>query len=103
MRANQRKWEVNMDGKTPGTLKPRILALVEKGVAEQQAFIEKLSASERAAIGEPDAWAAKDHIAHNTAWKADAALEIAATARGEAYRPESTTVFNPRVFAEQEH
>jgi hypothetical protein len=92
-----------MDGKAPGPLKSRLLALVAQGQLEQQAFIEQLSDAERAAIGAPDAWAAKDHIAHNTAWKVDAAREIVATAHGEAYPTPSTTVFNPRVFAKQQH
>lgn len=93
-----------MDGKAPGPLKPRLLALVAQGQVEQQAFIAQLSDTERAAIGAPDAWAAKDHIAHNVAWIADAAREIAASARGETPTPTpSITVFNPRVFAEQQH
>jgi len=96
------------DGKVTGSaaqgpLKPRLLALLAQGRAEQKAFIEKLSAAERAVIGAPEAWAAKDHVAHNAAWKADAAREISATLRGDAYIPESTTTFNPRVFAEQQH
>jgi hypothetical protein len=74
-----------------------------QGQAEQQAFIAQLSDAQRTAIGKPDAWSAKDHVAHNTAWIADAAREIAATVRGEAYAAESTTVFNPRVFGEQQH
>ena len=92
-----------MDSMVHGPVKSRILALVKEGVAEQQIFIAQLSADERAAIGAPDAWAAKDHVAHNVAWVADAAREIAATVRGETYLPESTTQFNPRVFAEQQH
>ena len=96
-----------MAGMAPGQLKPPmkpgVLALVAQGLAEQQAFIAQLTDAQREAIGEPDAWAAKDHIAHNAAWKADAAREIAATVRGEAYSVESTTVFNPRVFGEQQH
>jgi hypothetical protein len=93
-----------MDSMATGPLKPRVLALTAKGQAEQQAFIAQLSDAERAAIGEPEAWAAKDHIAHNAAWKADAARVIATTARGEMPVPApSTTVFNPRVFAEQQH
>src|SRR5438270_13611151 len=95
-----------MDGKAPGPLKPRLLALVAQGQAEQQVFIEKLSDAERAALGAPDAWAAKDHVAHNAAWKADAAREIASAARGESPAGRanpSITEFNPRVFAEQQH
>jgi tetratricopeptide (TPR) repeat protein len=92
-----------MDSTAPGPLKPRLSALLAQGLAEQQVFIAQLSDAERAAIGAPDAWAAKDHIAHNAAWKADAAREIAATLCGEDYAVESTTVFNPRVFVEQQH
>src|SRR5437867_11058288 len=91
-----------------GPLKRRALARVAQGQARQQAFIAQLSDTERAAIGEPDAWAAKDHIAHNAAWKADAAREIAAAivaaVRGET--PETTpsiTVVNPRAFAAYQH
>src|SRR5690242_10912301 len=94
-----------MDGKAPTLrpLKPRILALVAQGLVEQQTFIETLSPADRSAIGSPDAWSAKDHVAHNATWKADAAREITAAHRGEGYLPESITVFNPRVFAEQQH
>src|SRR5689334_16786735 len=92
-----------MDSNTHGPLKPRVLSLVAQGQAEQRAFIAQLSDAQSAAIGEPEGWAAKDHVAHNTAWKADGAREIAAAVRGEAYPIESTTVFNPRVFTEQQH
>lgn len=92
-----------MDSTEYGPMKPRITALLEQGVAEQQAFIEQLSDEARAANGEFEAWSAKDHVAHNVAWKADAVLEIEAALRGEEYSPDSTTVFNPRVFAEQQN
>ena len=36
----------NMDGKAHGPLKPRLLALVERGEAEQEAFIAQLSDAE---------------------------------------------------------
>src|SRR5947208_1259870 len=72
-----------MDGMAPGPLKPRLLALVGQGLAEQQAFIAQLSDAERAARGEPDAWAAKAHIAPDAAGKADARGEVAASVRQE--------------------
>src|SRR5689334_22871122 len=87
---------------TPRPFKPRVLGLIAAGQGRQQAFIEGLSEAERAAMGTPDAWAAKDHVAHITAWKADAAQEIGAARRGEAYPVESILVFNPRVFAERQ-
>src|SRR4051812_30903393 len=93
-----------MDSMISGPLKPRLLALVAQGQAERQAFIAQLGDAERAAIGAPDAWAAKDHIAHNAAWIADTTRKIAAALRGETPEPsQSTTIFNPRVFAEQQH
>jgi tetratricopeptide (TPR) repeat protein len=92
-----------MDNMGSGPLKARLLALVEQGLVEQQEFIAHLSDAERAAIGKPDAWSAKDHIAHNTAWKADATMEFATTVHGEVHTVESITVFNPRVFAEQQY
>ncbi len=92
-----------MDSMTLRPIKPRLLAFIEKGQDEQQAFIAQLGEAERAAIGEPDAWVAKDHIAHNIAWKADAVREITTTLQGEVYTVLSITVFNPRVFAEQQH
>src|SRR5437762_2731621 len=93
-----------MDGMSPGPLKPWILALIAQGRAREQEFIAQLSDAERAAIGEPNAWAAKDHIAHNAAWKADAARVIDAAWRGETPEPSpDETEFNPRVFAAQQH
>jgi tetratricopeptide (TPR) repeat protein len=93
-----------MDSTTPGPLKPRLLALMAAGQAQQQAFIAQLGAAERAAQGAPAAWAAKDHLAHLAAWRADAARVIAATARGEIPAPSpDETEFNPRVFAAQQH
>ncbi len=93
-----------MDNLAPGPLKPRLPALVAQGQAEQQAFIAQLSDAQRAALGTPAAWAAKDHIAHNTAWKADAARVIAAGVRGETPAPSpDETEFNPRVFAAAQH
>ena len=93
-----------MDSNAPGPLKPRLLALVAAGQAQQQAFIAQLGAAERTALGTPDTWAAKDHIAHSTAWLAEAARVIAAAARGATPAPSpDETEFNPQVFAAQQH
>jgi tetratricopeptide (TPR) repeat protein len=92
-----------MNSTASGPIKPRLLALVAQGRAEQQAFIEGLTEEERAAVGTAERWSAKDHLAHNAAWKVDSARLIATTVRGEAYPGESSTTFNPRVFAERQH
>lgn len=93
-----------MDSMASGPLKPRLLALMAHGQAAQQAFLAQLSEAPRAARGAPDAWAAKDHLAHNTAWKADAARVITAAVRGETPAPSPEDAeFNPQVFAAQQH
>jgi tetratricopeptide (TPR) repeat protein len=92
-----------MDSTASGPIKPRLLALVAQGRAEQQAFITGLTEEERAAVGTPERWSAKDHLAHNAAWKIDSARLIATTVSGEVYAGESSTTFNPRVFAERQH
>src|SRR5829696_2917205 len=93
-----------MDNKASDPLKPRLLALMAQGQPRPQPFIAQLSDAQRAAFGAPDAWAAKDHIAHNAAWIADAARVIATTARGETPVPSpDETEFNPQVFAAQQH
>src|SRR4051794_474841 len=93
-----------MDNNANDPIKPKVLALVTQGEKEQQEFIEQLSEAERAAIGEPDAWTAKDHIAHNTAWIADAARMIGAATRGETPEPSPDDAeYNPQVFAAKQH
>jgi hypothetical protein len=93
-----------MDNQAPQPLKPLLISLLAEGKAAQQAFIEQLSDTERAESGTPDLWSAKDHVAHNSAWIADTARIVAAAAQGETPEPiPSITVFNPQVFADQQH
>ncbi|MEO5951608.1 MAG: DinB family protein [Chloroflexia bacterium] len=93
-----------MDNKANDLIKPKVLALVAQGEKEQREFIAQLSEAERAAIGAPNAWAAKDHIAHNTAWIADAARVIGAATRGETPEPSPEDAeYNPQVFAAKQH
>ncbi|HMA34474.1 MAG TPA: DinB family protein [Chloroflexia bacterium] len=91
-----------MDSTTNRPLKPRLLTLVARGQAAQQAFVAQLTAAERDAWGQADHWSAKDHIAHLTAWRGQAVLLLAAAGRGEppAASPEEAA-YNAQVFAEQ--
>lgn len=51
------------------TLQERLVDLVRRGQAEEQAFLAGLPESERMRVGAFDHWSAKDHIAHLTAWR----------------------------------
>lgn len=63
--------------------KEKILDLIERGYAQEEAFITDLSGDERAAAGTLEAWSAKDVIAHNAAWKSFVADIIAQARHGQ--------------------
>jgi hypothetical protein len=47
----------------PPLFKPVFLGLLREAYLAEQAFVHGLDASERRAIGTPDRWSAKDHVA----------------------------------------
>ncbi len=65
-------------------LKARVLDLIRRAYADEQALIASLSAEERAATGTSERWAPKDVAAHGTFWKERFVQRLAARARGEA-------------------
>jgi tetratricopeptide (TPR) repeat protein len=84
----------------------RVLALIGRGQADQDALQQRLTPEERAALGELHAWSPKDHVAHNNFWRQDAVLRLnAALGKGEppdTERDEAQTLqINDRVFMEQ--
>lgn len=92
-----------MESNLQGSVKPRLLELAQQAQIEQQAFEDHLSDAQRAAYGSPDAWSAKDHIAHNTAWVNDATRLITAASQGETPEKSPSDVdYNPLVFAEHQ-
>lgn len=93
-----------MDNSTPAPIKPRLLELVAAGEERRLVFIAQLTAAQRAAVGTPERWAAKDHIAHITAWQQDAVRLLNAGARGETPAPSPEDAeFNPQTFTAQQH
>jgi len=50
-------------------MQAKLIAVVERGQADQAALVAQLSDAEKAAVGEPDHWAVKDHIAHLNFWR----------------------------------
>lgn len=81
----------------------RVLELVARGYADQDALAANLSAEERAARGELHAWSAKDHVAHNNFWRQDAIRRLQAALDGTT--PPNTEAdqdtWNDRTFQEQ--
>ena len=81
----------------------RLLTLLTRGQADQDALAERLSPNERSARGELHAWSPKDHVAHNNFWRYDAARRLQAALDGTV-PPDTeaeTLILNDRVFQEQ--
>ena len=64
-------------------IKPKLLDLLNRAHAHQQAFIAELRDDDHAADGVFEQWSVKDHVAHIAAWKQRQTLQIAATVQGE--------------------
>jgi tetratricopeptide (TPR) repeat protein len=87
---------------TQQPFKPVLLDLLRQAQISQNAFFQELTPDELAAIGTPDFWAAKDHVAHMTFWRQRLALKLQAIARHET--PPASEDFeqlNPIIFEEQ--
>ncbi len=65
-------------------IKPTLIDLLNDIHQEVHHFVDHLSAAERAALGEPDHWEAKDLIGHLATWKDRMIDTLDAIGRGEA-------------------
>ncbi len=65
--------------------------------------MQGLSAGDRNAIGSPDRWSAKDHIAHVAFWRHQLALKLQAVLDHETPELGDFERINPRVFEEHRH
>lgn len=68
---------------TKSDARAALIALVERGQVEEEAFRAGLSAEERAQVGTAEQWAPKEVIAHLGYWKQRQVERITAHARGE--------------------
>lgn len=64
-------------------LQAQLIALLHHARAEQQAMIDALTPQQRAAVGTPEHWAAKDVVAHVASWWRVQAERERAVASGE--------------------
>jgi tetratricopeptide (TPR) repeat protein len=84
--------------------KPILLDLLHQAHLDLGAFLQELNDVEHTAIGTPERWSAKDHIAHLTFWRQRLALKLAAILCQET--PSSFENFlqlNDQVFEEHHH
>ena len=89
---------------TDQPFKPILLDLLHQAHRDQDAFLQKLNDAERAAIGTPEHWSAKDHVSHMTFWRQRLVLKLQAIIQ-KAPQPESENFeqLNPIIFEEQRY
>lgn len=82
--------------------KPVLLDLLRQAQISQNTFMQELPPAERAALGTPELWAAKDHVAHMTFWRQGFVSRLTALLR-KAPQPASQDFekLNPLIFEEQ--
>lgn len=64
---------------TAQPVKTTLLDLLRQGHLDEEAFLQELDETERTAIGTPELWSAKDHIAHRTFWHQSLISNVTAT------------------------
>src|SRR5437660_639976 len=80
----------------------RVLVLLARGQADQDALATRLSPDERKTRGELHAWSAKDLVAHNNFWRQDAVWRLrAALDGGSPPDTDDEQTQNDRAFQEQ--
>ena len=87
---------------TAQPFKTIVLDLLQQGHLDEEAFLQELNETERTAIGTPQLWSAKDHVAHRTFWHQDLVLKLAAILQHQELPPseESEEQLNSMVFEE---
>jgi tetratricopeptide (TPR) repeat protein len=87
---------------TAQPFKTLVLDLLQQGHLDEEAFLQELNETERTAIGTPELWSAKDHVAHRTFWRQDLVLKLTAILQHQAVPPteESEEQLNSMVFEE---
>ena len=87
---------------TAQPLKTIVLDLLQQGHLDEEAFLQELNETERTAIGMPERWSAKDHLAHLTFWHQVLIGKVTAILQHQEVPPreESTQQLNVMVFEE---
>jgi tetratricopeptide (TPR) repeat protein len=87
---------------TAQPFKTIVLDLLQQGHLDDEAFLQELNETERTAIGTPELWSAKDHMAHRTFWHQDLVLKLTAILHHQEIPPseEDEEQLNSMVFEE---
>jgi tetratricopeptide (TPR) repeat protein len=87
---------------TAQPFKTIVLGLLQQGHLDEEAFLQELNETERNAIGAPELWSAKDHMAHRMFWHQDLVLKLTAIQQHQEVSPseESDDEINAMVFVE---
>lgn len=90
---------------TAQPFKTIVLDLLQQGHLDEETFLQELSETERTAIGTPECWSAKDHVAHRTFWHRDLVLKLTAILQHQELPPseEDEAQLNSMVFEEHKH
>lgn len=63
---------------TAQPFKTLVLDLLRQGHRDEETFLQEITEAERTAIGTPELWSSKDHVAHRTFWHQDLVLKLSA-------------------------
>jgi hypothetical protein len=63
---------------TAQPFKTLVLDFLQQGRLNAAAFVQGLTETERTAVGSPECWSAKDHLAHRTFWHRDLIKKLTA-------------------------
>ena len=88
---------------TTQPFKALVLDFLQQGHADEAAFLQGLSETERDANGTPDLWSSKDHVVHRSFWHRNLVQQLTAILQQQEV-PQlegSDDEINARVFAEQ--
>jgi len=84
---------------TQHPFKPILLPLLRQAQSSQNAFFQELLPVELTAIGTPDYWSAKDHVAHMTFWRQRLIFRLQAILRNMPQpQSEDFVQLNPVIF-----
>src|SRR5690349_459214 len=89
---------------TQHAFKPILIDLLRQAQVGQNSFFQQLPPAELAAIGTPERWSAKDHVAHMTFWRQRLVLSLQAIIQ-KAPQPafDDFEQLNPVIFEEQRY
>ena len=88
---------------TATPMKTIILDLLQQGQHDEAAWAQELTETERAAIGTPQLWSARDHVVHRTFGRQNLTQVMTAILQQQAVPPRAkiNDEINGEVFAEQ--